>query len=116
MNKREMNEVYNLRQEIKSIERIMRTLPSSERLNELCTKYEYLCGKFRDVVERCEQEIQKLPNSRLRCAFRMRYLEGMTWQEIADEMGGHATIDSVKKMVYRQFNERRNENDTNGQR
>ena len=103
MNRKEMNEVYNLKKEIQSIERVMRTLPPSDELNKMCEKYDRTCRAYMRTVERCEEQIQKLPNSKLRCAFRMRYIEGLTWQEIADEMGEKATVDSVKKLVYRQF-------------
>lgn len=101
LNRRQMNEVYVYRKEIESIERCIETYPctSTEALDQHKKKLE-------EAIQNCEKEIATLPNSRLRTIFRMRYIECMTWQEIADELGGRNTVDSVKKLVYRQFDER----------
>ena len=45
--------------------------------------------------------IQSIPDNYLRALFMLRYLSGLTWNEIAVKMGGQNTASAVKKMCYR---------------
>ena len=58
-------------------------------------------------MELLEQEnavevfITTIENSYIRRIIRMRFLENMKWNQIADKIGGNNTEDSVKKAFYR---------------
>lgn len=45
--------------------------------------------------------IQSIPDNYLRALFMLRYISGLTWNEIAVKMGGSNTASAVKKMCYR---------------
>lgn len=53
------------------------------------------------MVGEVEEFILDIPDSRIRRIITMRFLDGMTWNEVADHIGGMNTEDSVKKMFYR---------------
>lgn len=48
-----------------------------------------------------EQYICSIPDSLTRQIFRLRFIEGKRWNEIADAVGGKNTEDSVRKAVTR---------------
>lgn len=48
-----------------------------------------------------EKFIRSVKDSHIRLIIRLRVIEGMAWNEVADEMGGGNTEDSVKKTFYR---------------
>lgn len=48
-----------------------------------------------------EEEINKLPTSRLRMIFEFKYIDNLSWQQVAWKIGNNATEDSVKKECYR---------------
>lgn len=48
-----------------------------------------------------ESFITTIESSFMRRIVRMRFLENMTWNQIADRMGGNNTEDSIKKAFYR---------------
>lgn len=48
--------------------------------------------------------IMRIPDSHLRLVFVLRFLNALSWQEVADALGGKNTEDSCKKMVYRYLN------------
>lgn len=48
-----------------------------------------------------EKFIRNVKDSHVRRIIRLRVIEGMSWNEVADEMGGGNTEDSVKKTFYR---------------
>lgn len=45
--------------------------------------------------------ITRVPNVRIRLILQLRYVKMMTWQEVADAIGGRETEYSVKKACYR---------------
>lgn len=49
--------------------------------------------------ERVEQYITAIPDSRLRQIFRLRFIQGYSWQQVAGAMG--ISADAAKKAVYR---------------
>lgn len=50
---------------------------------------------------RLEDYIATIPDSMTRQVFTARFVAGMTWDQVADEVGGRNTPDSVKKTCYR---------------
>lgn len=60
---------------------------------------------FRDELTRklleVEEYIESIEDSRVRTIIRLRYIEGMTWQQVATYMGGDNSEDSVKKTAQR---------------
>ena len=60
---------------------------------------------FRDELTKklleVEEYIEGIEDSRVRTIIRLRYIEGMTWQQVADYMGGEHTEDSVRKAAGR---------------
>jgi tmRNA-binding protein len=59
------------------------------------------------LLERLEIEryIDRIADSQLRVVMDLRYLKGMRWSKIANNMGNN-TADSVRMMVSRHFNKR----------
>lgn len=62
---------------------------------------------FRDELTKklleVEEYIEGIEDSRVRTIIRLRYIEGMTWQQVADYMGGENTENSVKQKMKRFF-------------
>ncbi|HCD91362.1 MAG TPA: hypothetical protein DEQ52_06705 [Ruminococcaceae bacterium] len=50
---------------------------------------------------RLERYISDIPDSLTRQIFTLRFIEGLTWEDVADKVGGHNTGYSVKKICYR---------------
>ena len=48
-----------------------------------------------------EQFIQSIPDDRTRMVFRLRFMRGMTWQEVAEVFGGGNTETGMKLTCYR---------------
>lgn len=45
--------------------------------------------------------IETIPDIQTRLIFRLRFLRCMTWDEVADTIGGRNTVNGVKKTCYR---------------
>ena len=68
-----------------------------ELKKDICIKKrEELKKELEQVLENVTVYIDNLPNSRLRRIFRYRYEDNMGWRQIAFEMGGNVTEDSVR--------------------
>ena len=56
-------------------------------------------------MDRAEREIssyiETIPDIQTRLIFRLRFLRCMTWDEVADTIGGRNTVSGVKKTCYR---------------
>lgn len=50
---------------------------------------------------RLERYISNIPDSLTRQIFLMRFIKGMSWQQIAFKVGGGNTAEGVRKRVYR---------------
>lgn len=50
-----------------------------------------------ELQTKVEEEISKLPTSRLRMIFEFRYIDNLSWQQVAWRIGNRATEDSVRK-------------------
>ena len=55
-----------------------------------------------------EQEVTRfitaIPDEQLRVIFRLRFLRGLTWGEVAAVVGGRNTEEAVKSSAYRYLN------------
>lgn len=48
--------------------------------------------------------IAEIPDEQLRVVFRLRFIRGLTWGEVAAVVGGRNTEEAVKASVYRYIN------------
>lgn len=51
--------------------------------------------------DRLEQYIADIPSGAVRSIFVLRFVEGLTWDQVSEKSGFRTTVDSVKKMCYR---------------
>lgn len=88
MTKQELKSLYWLRKEIQREKRI---LAEGQRMNELQSKYDAICS-----------EIYAVKDSQVRLILLLRYVDGMSWRNIAARVGGGNTSDSVR-MIHNRF-------------
>lgn len=94
------NDLYqlkDLRQEIEEQKRRLKTA-DDERVVRIIS--ESLTAYWRTYVE-LEMYIRSIPDSFTRRIFRLRFIDGKTWNRIAIEVGGNQTGDSVRKICKR---------------
>lgn len=63
-----------------------------------------LCAKQLQCIHeraRLERWINDIPDSQTRMIFRLRFVNGLTWDQVAYNVGGGNSPDSVKKRCYR---------------
>ena len=84
MTKQELKSLHWLRKEIQREKRI---LAEGRRMNELQSKYDAICA-----------EIYAIKDSQVRLILLLRYVDGMSWRNIAARVGGGNTSDSVRMM------------------
>lgn len=56
---------------------------------------------YEKLKQRLIDYIDHVPNHRLRLIFQLRFIDQMTWQDVAEYIGGKETEYSVKKACYR---------------
>ena len=88
MTKQELKSLYWIRKEIQREKRI---LAEGQRMNELQSKYDAICA-----------EIYAVKDSQVRLILLLRYVDGMSWRNIAARVGGGNTSDSVR-MIHNRF-------------
>ncbi len=54
-----------------------------------------------DAVHTCENFISSIPDSHTRRLFSLRFVEGLSWQKVANIIGGNNTADSARMAVFR---------------
>lgn len=72
--------------------------------NALSRNIQRIEDKYTELLElqnEAEEYIESIGDSRMRRIIRMRFLDKMTWNQVADNIGGNNTEDSVKKAFYR---------------
>lgn len=84
MTKQDLKSLYWLRKEIQREKRI---LAEGQRMNELQSRYDAICA-----------EIYAIKDSQVRLILLLRYVDGMSWRNIAARVGGGNTSDSVRMM------------------
>lgn len=60
--------------------------------------------KLAELAIQVEHFLNELDDSRLRQMIEYRYIENMSWVQVADRMGGNNTADGCRKMVDRALN------------
>ncbi|MDP4152614.1 MAG: hypothetical protein Q8865_04110 [Bacillota bacterium] len=124
MTKTELSQLYYLNREVEQQQNRLKELQTAaNKCTTMITGMPRGNGKDRDlllaeiadlqnIVElnllkiqiergRLERYINGINDSRLRLIMRLRYINGMKWYQIAMEIGGGNTEDSIKKAVYR---------------
>lgn len=64
-------------------------------------KLEEAEGKLLELANKAEEYINSIEDSRMRRIVQYRIMDGLSWYEVADRMGGKATSDSCKKYFER---------------
>ena len=54
-----------------------------------------------ETINQIEEFIAGLKDSRMRRIINLRFIQNLSWNKVADKIGGGNTEDSVKKMFYR---------------
>lgn len=127
MTVKELSRLYYLSLEIERAQKTLRDLedqmgPTSPALsgmphnpNRMASKTEQLAVALADLHshiaarrvrcvqerDRLEQYIQTIPEPFTRSIFELRFGECLSWQQVADRIGGGNTADGVKKRCYR---------------
>lgn len=128
MTVRELSQLYWLKKEIAIDQQRLELLrskasgPSNSNLSSLPNRnnsfdhrLERLCSEILDLESiiyqkqqmciqeqtRLEQYISNLPDSLLRQVFTFRFIEGLSWLQVAFRVGGGNTEASVKMLCYR---------------
>lgn len=57
--------------------------------------------KLAELETKVEHFLSELDDSRMRQMIAYRYIEGMSWEQVADKIGGKCTMDSCRKSVER---------------
>lgn len=65
------------------------------------TRLETAEERLLELTNEVEDYIQSLDDSRIRRILRYRFLDNLTWRQVAYRMGGRATEDSIKKEFQR---------------
>lgn len=126
MTLRELSQLYYLKREI-ALDRerlaelenralpgaqVMTGLPVSPNVGDKLANYAAEIADLRAMIEekccrclaeqqRLEQYITGIDNSFIRQIFTLRFMEGLTWQRVANRMGGKNSADSVRKISKR---------------
>lgn len=79
-----------------------------DTVGDLVVEIEDVKGEIKHLrieMDRVEREIssyiETIPDIQTRLIFRLRFLRCMTWDEVADTIGGRNTVSGVKKTCYR---------------
>ena len=79
-----------------------------DKVGDLAIEIADLEAQMQDLREEASQAEQKvsqfiatIPDERTRLVFRLRFLRGMTWAEVAAVIGGHNSEAGVKTTCYR---------------
>ena len=72
---------------IKQHYRIEGVIDNGEHIRHLSWLLNRRKDKANELLARIEEFIGKIEDSELRQIFQMRYIDGLTWQRVAEEMG-----------------------------
>lgn len=126
MTVREMSQLYYLNREIEQLQRQLEELecvaegttqaitgmPHGSGTSDKVGDYAVRIADLRSMIDnrkaRCWDEMNRLneyidsvEDSLTRQILTLRYVNGLSWQQVADSVGGANTEDSVKKICYR---------------
>lgn len=77
--------------------------------NALQKNIQRIENKYTELLElqnETEEYIESIGDSRMRRIVRMRFIDKMTWNQVASRIGGNNTEDSIKKAFYRFIDEK----------
>lgn len=77
--------------------------------NALQKNIQRIENKYTELLElqnKTEEYIESIGDSRMRRIVRMRFIDKMTWNQVASRIGGNNTEDSIKKAFYRFIDEK----------
>lgn len=123
---KELSQLYHLRREVEMDRQRLaaleeRALPGAQRLSglpgglsvqdklgEMAAEIADLRAVIEQKLKRCLAEQQRLEayiagieDSFVRQIFTCRFVEGMSWRQVADKVGGKNTAANLYKMAYR---------------
>lgn len=61
--------------------------------------------RLTDVLIQIETEIQQIDDSFIRLLIRLKYIDNLTWEQVAQRIGGGNRAESLKKRMFRFFDE-----------
>lgn len=80
----------------------------SDKVSSLVIEIEDLKKRISNLESRCTQEkrileryISTIEDDRTRIIFRLRFVNCMTWPQVAESVGGRNTANGVKQICYR---------------
>ena len=83
---------------------------TSDRVGELAAEVADMRARVADLENETRWEgievsrfIDSIPDDQARLIFRLRFLRGLSWKEVAEVVGGGNTCSSVKMVCYRTF-------------
>ena len=76
------------------------------RLKKLRMRLELADDQLLELLSGVEEYIESIDDSRIRLIMRYRYMDNMTWKEIARRMRGGSTADSIR-MEHNRFLEKK---------
>ncbi len=122
MTKKELSQLYYLNREIRQLKERREFLASqAEKVTSVITDMprggirQDIKDELIDLIDllalrekqclieqsRIERYISDIPDSLTRQVFALRFINGMSWRQVAFSVGGGNTEDSVKKIAYR---------------
>ena len=124
----ELNELFDLRQKLREIQAMRRSFMDAARpgaqvltgmphatevkdkvgtlaveIAHLDTRAEEIQARIAEKETSAERFIRRIPDDRTQMVFRLRFMHGMTWPEVAKKFGGRNTEGSVRMICYRYF-------------
>jgi len=73
----------------------------NKKLNRLQKKLSRRVKELIDLVEETYEYIDNIDDSLIRQIISLRYINGLTWEQVAAHIGGNNTADSVRKATER---------------
>lgn len=126
MTKQELSQLYYLNREIEQLKsRIVELecaatsstsritgLPHATGVSDKVGKYAAEIGDLKELLDlnlkkcfyelnRLNRYIESIEDSQIRMIITLRYVNGLSWRQIAFSIGGGNTEDGVKKLAYR---------------
>ncbi len=111
MDFKELSQLYYLNREIEADKKRLDEISSLQKNNqknvcsdEIAELKEIISSKITRLLRtrnRIERYIAKIPDSITRQIFTLRFINGLSWVQIAFHIGGGNTADGVRKRLFR---------------
>ena len=124
----QLNELFDLREQLRKVQEMRQPFMDAARpgaqvltgmphatgardkvgdlaveIAHLDTRAEEIQARIADRETAADQFIRCIPDDRTQMVFRLRFMHGMTWAEVAERFGGRNTEGSVRMICYRYF-------------